>query len=169
MAMQGGSSVEGRGRGRPERVDDKAATPPPLSHALPSILAKARDSFERTAFRVTVRGTPRRNHVTTNSPLNLEIKFVIPDFRYIEFSLYCYRRWPGIQSNHVARKISSPRCDLSFLRRSRARILAREYWFPSREKPFYRKDSSVPRSFCTPSLLASGLRPGNACSFANRS
>lgn len=76
-----------------ERVDDKAAISPPPPHLLlhytvPSILAEACDSFERTAFRVTARVTTAKSRYNANSPSNLEIKFVIPDFRYIEFLLY---------------------------------------------------------------------------------
>lgn len=82
-----------RGRGTfRERVDDKAGIPPsppsPSLYAVPSILAEARDSFERTAFRVTARVTTAKSRYNANSPSNLEIKFVIPDFRYIEFPVY---------------------------------------------------------------------------------
>lgn len=63
-------------------------SPLALSHAVPSILAEARDSFERTAFRVTARVTTAKSLYNVNSPSNLKIKFVIPDFRYIEFSNY---------------------------------------------------------------------------------
>lgn len=80
-----------RGRERPERVDDKATVSPvppsplALSHAVPSILAEARDSFERTAFRVTARVTTTKSLYNVNSPSTLKLNlsyliFVISNF-----------------------------------------------------------------------------------------
>lgn len=70
-------------------IKPSPAPPLALSHAVPSILAEARDSFERTAFRVTARVTTAKSLYNVNSPsetlkLNLSyLIFVISNLRTI--------------------------------------------------------------------------------------